>query len=113
MCLGGSRYAFLHGERQSIQLTGFDGIAAARFHEVRIDSKNIVPEQSMEKSGRFWLVNEAHSFSATIQALGRGNKAYLELIKTQDYNDKRSELRTMRQKEYETLQQWMEGSNSL
>ena len=99
---------FLRSERQETQVTGYDGIAMARHDVVTVEPKWILPEFHMESKADFLQPEENHGFSASMQALGRGKKAYLEITKDKRYYDLCLKLRALRKKEFKKLEEMVE-----
>lgn len=94
---------FLRSESQETQLTGYDGIAMARYDVVNVEPEWILPEFYMESNADFLHPGKNHRFSASMQALGRGKKAYVEIKKNKRYYDLCLKLRKLRQQEFKKL----------
>lgn len=95
--------AFLQGEEQQIQITGYDGIAMARSDVVSVKPERILPEFYMESNADFLQPRVNFGFSASMQAKGRGTKAYVEVKKDKRYYELCLKLRKLRQQEFEKL----------
>lgn len=99
---------FLQSPVQEAQITGYDGIARARNDVIEVEPQWILPEFYMESNGDFLQPEENHSFSAGMQALGRGKKAYVEIRKDKRYYDLCLQLRELRRQEFKKLGQIIE-----
>ena len=100
--------AFLQGESQQTQITGYDGIAMARGDVVSVKPTWILPEFYMESNADFFQPGESHGFSASMQAKGRGKSAYVEVKKDKRYYELCLKLREWREQEFKKLQKMVE-----
>ncbi len=94
---------FLKSENEEIQITGYDGIAMARGDVVSVDAKWILPEFYMESKAEFLKPGINRGFSASMEAKGRGKKAYVEIKKDKRYYNLSIKLRELRKQELEKL----------
>ena len=101
--------AFLRSESQETQITGYDGIAMARNDVVEVESRWILPEFYMESNADFLQPGKNHGFSASMQASGRGKKAYIEIKKDKRYDELCQKLRKLRKREFKTLEKIIEA----
>jgi len=99
---------FLRSESQEAKITGYDGIAMARNDVVNLEPKLILPEFYMEFNADFLQLEGNHGFSASMQALGRGKKAYIEIKKDKRYYELSLKLRELRKKEFKKLEKMID-----
>lgn len=100
--------AFLRSDSQKTQITGYDGIAMARNDVVSVEPKWILPEFYMESNADFLQPGKNHGFSASMQALGRGKKAYVEIKKDKRYYDLCLKLRKLHKQECKKLEKMVD-----
>ena len=96
---------FLRSDEHKTMITGYSGIAMARADLVSITTtREINPEFYIEEQKNFIIPTSNNSFSANFEAKGRGKQAYVEIIKTSQYNDLLMRLREIRKKELAKLE---------
>ncbi|MDC0535456.1 hypothetical protein OAO18_06570 [Francisellaceae bacterium] len=102
-CTNSAITTFLRSDESQINITGYNGIAMARKDIIKIKRDSILPELYIESKADFVKNSSNHSFSANMEAKGRGKAAYLEVVKDRRYYDACLKLRKLREKEYKTL----------